>query len=126
MSRKFIAVEEAAEARMKRLEFVTAYDALDDEFAVAFALINGRSDAGMKPAQAARAMGTTQPCRPTGKRPDRAFDPHAGAVRQGDPYPSAHQFRAGEAGQTGYGIGERGAQVSVEHCNVTPSNGLVI
>jgi ribosome-binding protein aMBF1 (putative translation factor) len=60
MSRKFISVEEAAKEWMKRPEFVAAYDALEDEFAVASALIKARGDAAMTQEQVAKAMGTTQ------------------------------------------------------------------
>jgi ribosome-binding protein aMBF1 (putative translation factor) len=60
MSRKFIPVEEAAKEWMKRPEFVAAYDALEDEFAMASALIKARGDAAMTQEQVARAMGTTQ------------------------------------------------------------------
>jgi transcriptional regulator with XRE-family HTH domain len=37
-----------------------AYDALEDEFALARALIRARGDAGMTQEQVAQAMGTTQ------------------------------------------------------------------
>jgi ribosome-binding protein aMBF1 (putative translation factor) len=58
--RKFIPVEEVAKEWMKDPAFVAAYDALEDEFAVAFALIKARRDADMTQEQVARAMGTTQ------------------------------------------------------------------
>ncbi len=45
---------------MKRPAFVAAYDALEDEFAIASALIKTRSDAAMTQEQVAKAMGTTQ------------------------------------------------------------------
>jgi ribosome-binding protein aMBF1 (putative translation factor) len=60
VSRKYIPVEEAAEEWMQNAEFVAAYEALEDEFAVASALIKARSDADMTQEQVARAMGTTQ------------------------------------------------------------------
>src|SRR5580704_4793461 len=60
MMRKFIPVEEVAKEWMKDPDFVAAYDALEDEFAVASALIKARSDAAMTQEQVARAMGTTQ------------------------------------------------------------------
>jgi len=60
VNRKFIPVEEAAKEWMKRPEFVAAYDALEDEFAVAAALIKARGDASMTQEQVAQAMGTTQ------------------------------------------------------------------
>jgi len=40
--------------------YVAAYDALEDEFALAGALIKARSDAGLTQAQVAEAMNTTQ------------------------------------------------------------------
>jgi ribosome-binding protein aMBF1 (putative translation factor) len=60
MSRKFIAVEETAKEWRKDPEFLAAYDALEDEFAVASALIKARGDAEMTQEQVAQAMGTTQ------------------------------------------------------------------
>ena len=60
MSRKFIPVEQVAKKWMTRPEFVAAYDALEDEFAVATALIKARADAAMTQEQVAQAMGTTQ------------------------------------------------------------------
>ena len=60
MSRKFIPVEEAFRELMKRPDFVAAYDALEDEFAMAAALIKARGDADMTQEQVAQAMGTTQ------------------------------------------------------------------
>jgi ribosome-binding protein aMBF1 (putative translation factor) len=60
MSRKFIPVEEVAVAWMKRPDFVAAYDALEDEFAMAAALIKARADAEMTQEEVAQAMGTTQ------------------------------------------------------------------
>ena len=58
--RKFIPVEEVAKVWMKDPAFVAAYDALEDEFAMASALIKARRDADMTQEQVARAMGTTQ------------------------------------------------------------------
>lgn len=40
--------------------FVAAYDALEDEFAIAHALIKARAAADMTQEQVAQAMGTTQ------------------------------------------------------------------
>jgi hypothetical protein len=58
MTRKFIPVEEVAEGWLKDPEFQAAYDALEDEFALASALIEARGRAG---ADAGRGgMGTTQ------------------------------------------------------------------
>ena len=58
--RKFIPVEEAAKAWFKDPEFVQAYDALEEEFALASALIGARAKAGLTQEQLAERMGTTQ------------------------------------------------------------------
>jgi ribosome-binding protein aMBF1 (putative translation factor) len=60
MTRKYIPVEEAAVRWMKNPEFQAAYDALEDEFALASALIKARGEADMTQEQVAAAMGTTQ------------------------------------------------------------------
>jgi ribosome-binding protein aMBF1 (putative translation factor) len=60
MSRKFIPVERSFREWRKDPEFVAAYDALGDEFAVASALIRARANAEMTQEQVAHAMGTTQ------------------------------------------------------------------
>lgn len=60
MTRKFIPVEEAAEEWFKDLEFTAAYDALEEEFALAEALIKARAMAHMTQEQVAEKMGTTQ------------------------------------------------------------------
>jgi ribosome-binding protein aMBF1 (putative translation factor) len=60
MSRKFISAEESFQEWRKDPNYVTAYDALEDEFAVAAALIKARGDADMTQEQVAQAMGTTQ------------------------------------------------------------------
>jgi len=58
--RRFIPVEEAAKEWMKDPEFRAEYDALEEEFALASALIHARSEADMTQEEVARAMGTTQ------------------------------------------------------------------
>jgi ribosome-binding protein aMBF1 (putative translation factor) len=60
MSRKLIPVEEAFADWRKDPEYVAAYDALDEEFALAAALIHARGEADMTQEQVAEAMGTTQ------------------------------------------------------------------
>ena len=60
MTREYIPVEEAAAEWMKDPEFRAAYDALEDEFALASALIRARGDADVTQEQVAAAMGTTQ------------------------------------------------------------------
>lgn len=60
MKRKSIPVEHLAEEWMKDPEFRRAYDALEDEFSLATALIAARVDAELTQEQLANAMGTTQ------------------------------------------------------------------
>ncbi|MGE0005648.1 MAG: helix-turn-helix domain-containing protein [Parvibaculaceae bacterium] len=58
--RKFIPVGEAFAEWRKDPEYVAAYDALEEEFALASALIRARGDADMTQEEVAKAMGTTQ------------------------------------------------------------------
>jgi ribosome-binding protein aMBF1 (putative translation factor) len=58
--RKYIPVEEAFARWEKNPEFRKAYDALEEEFALASALIEARAAADMTQEQVAEAMGTTQ------------------------------------------------------------------
>jgi len=60
MSRKFIPVEEVARDWMKDPAFRAEYDALEEEFELAKALIRARGEASMTQAEVAEAMGTTQ------------------------------------------------------------------
>jgi DNA-binding XRE family transcriptional regulator len=60
MTRKFIPVEEAAKEWFKDPEFQAEYAALEEEFALAEALIKARASADMTQEQVAEAMGTTQ------------------------------------------------------------------
>jgi ribosome-binding protein aMBF1 (putative translation factor) len=60
MKAKTIPIEEAAKDWFKEPAFVAEYDALEDEFALADALIRARSAADMTQEQVAAAMGTTQ------------------------------------------------------------------
>jgi ribosome-binding protein aMBF1 (putative translation factor) len=60
MTRNTIPVEGAAKEWTKDPEFQAAYDALEDEFALASALIKSRGAADMTREQVAAAMGTTQ------------------------------------------------------------------
>jgi transcriptional regulator with XRE-family HTH domain len=60
MIRKFIPVEEAFAEWRKDPEYMAAYDALEEEFALAEALIRARAHADMTQEQVAKAMGTTQ------------------------------------------------------------------
>jgi ribosome-binding protein aMBF1 (putative translation factor) len=58
--RKFIPVEESFAEWRKDPEYVAAYESLEEEFALASALIKARGDAEMTQEQVAQAMGTTQ------------------------------------------------------------------
>lgn len=58
--RKYIPVEEILKEWRKDPEFVAAYDALEEEFALTSALIHARAEAGLTQEQVAEAMGTTQ------------------------------------------------------------------
>ena len=60
MTKKFIPVEEAAKTWFKDPTFQVAYDALEEEFALAQALIKARADANMTQQEVAEKMGTTQ------------------------------------------------------------------
>ncbi len=60
MKRKFIPVEEAFARWRQDPAFVAAYDALEEEFALASSLIQARAQADMTQEQVAQAMGTTQ------------------------------------------------------------------
>jgi ribosome-binding protein aMBF1 (putative translation factor) len=60
MTRMYIPVEEVAKEWMKDPEFRAEYDALEDEFALAAALVKARGDADMTQEQVAAAMGTSQ------------------------------------------------------------------
>ena len=60
MNRKSIPVAESFAQWDREPEFRAAYDALQEEFALAGALIKARAAADMTQEQVARAMGTTQ------------------------------------------------------------------
>lgn len=60
MIREYIPVDEWAREKMKDPAFKAAYDALEEEFALASALIEARSQADMTQEEVAKAMGTTQ------------------------------------------------------------------
>jgi ribosome-binding protein aMBF1 (putative translation factor) len=60
MSSGRIAMRDIAAEWLKDPEFRAEYEALEPEFALASALIDARSRAGMTQAQVAKAMGTTQ------------------------------------------------------------------
>lgn len=58
--RKYLPVKEAAKQWMKDPQFRAEYDALEDEFALASALIKARGEAQLTQEQVDKAMGTTQ------------------------------------------------------------------
>jgi ribosome-binding protein aMBF1 (putative translation factor) len=60
MTKKSLLVSQAAKEWFKDPEFVAAYDALEEEFALAEALIKARARASMTQEDVAKAMGTTQ------------------------------------------------------------------
>ena len=60
MKRKHIPVAESFAQWKKDPKYLAAYNALEEEFALATALIKARSDADMTQEQVAEAMGTTQ------------------------------------------------------------------
>jgi ribosome-binding protein aMBF1 (putative translation factor) len=60
MTKKMIPVEESFAEWRKDPEYVKAYDALEDEFALAAAMIEARAHAGLTQEQLAQRMHTTQ------------------------------------------------------------------
>lgn len=60
MTRKTIPVSELAETWLKDPEFVKEYDALEEEFSLAEALINARTDSNLTQEQIAERMGTSR------------------------------------------------------------------
>jgi hypothetical protein len=83
---------------LKNPELRAEYEALEPEFALASALIEARSRAGMTKAQVAKAMGTTQSviARLEGGRV-KPLDPNPRALRPGHGHPPAHPVRANRA-----------------------------
>ena len=60
MKRRFIPAEESFRQWKKDPKYVAEYDALEEEFTLASALIEARSKANMTQEEVAHAMGTTQ------------------------------------------------------------------
>jgi ribosome-binding protein aMBF1 (putative translation factor) len=60
MRQKFIPAEDSFKQWKKDPKYVAAYNALDEDFALASAMIKARADADMTQEQVAKAMGTTQ------------------------------------------------------------------
>lgn len=60
MSRKMIPVEESFATWRRDPEYRKAYDALEDEFSLAAAMIQARAHAGLTQEQLAQRMHTTQ------------------------------------------------------------------
>jgi len=101
MTRRFISAKENFHKWHKDSEFRVAYDAPEDEFALAAALINAcrfEHDAGAGRRDDGRDAGC---CCAAGAWPDPARNAHAGAVHQGDRHEAADQFRSGEATAAG-------------------------
>ena len=61
MTAKMIPVEDAFARWREDPEYRDAYEALEDEFALAQALIEARADGNLSQAEIARRMGTSQP-----------------------------------------------------------------
>ena len=100
MSKKFIPVEELFDEWHKDPEYMKEYDALEEEFALANALIRARAD--LSQAELAKRMGTSQSAiaRLESGRV-AALDADAAQVRRGDGDEAAVCVRAGEAGEGG-------------------------
>lgn len=60
MKSKFIPTEESFARWKQDPRYVAAYESLEEEFALASAMIKARGDADMTQEQVAKAMGTTQ------------------------------------------------------------------
>lgn len=60
MTRKMIPVEQSFAEWRKDTKYVEAYDALEDEFSLAAAMIEARAHAGLTQEQLAQRMHTTQ------------------------------------------------------------------
>jgi ribosome-binding protein aMBF1 (putative translation factor) len=60
MSRRFIPVEESFKKWMKDPQYRRAYDALEEEFALAAALMDARGQAGLSQEDVAARMKTSQ------------------------------------------------------------------
>jgi len=60
MTRKMIPVEESFAAWRKDPKYIAAYNALEDEFSLAHAMIEARARAGLTQGQLAERMHTTQ------------------------------------------------------------------
>ena len=101
MSRKNIPVKILAEWR-KDPEYVKAYNALEEEFSLAKAMIEARAHAGLTQDQLAERMHTTQAviARPR-ERPGEAVDAHARAPRRGNRHAAKDFIRAGAGAVTG-------------------------
>ena len=63
MSKKMISVEESFVAWRKQPEYEKTYNALEDEFSLAAAMIEARARAGLTQEQLAERMHTTQAAR---------------------------------------------------------------
>ena len=60
MTRKLIAAQDLHDKWMKDAEYVAAYDAMDDEFALVSEIMKARAAAGLTQEELASRMGTTR------------------------------------------------------------------
>jgi hypothetical protein len=96
MSKKMIPVEESFAAWRKDPEYEKTYNALEEEFALAVAMIEARARAGLAQQQLAERMqydpGGDRTSR---KRPGKAVDAHARTPRRSDGHAATDFVRAG-------------------------------
>src|SRR6202040_3395675 len=87
---------------MKEPKYRKAYEALEEEFVLASAVIDVRNRAGLTQHELAWKMGTTQPVvARLDKRPFAAVDADAGKARRRHGFAPAHQLRAAPGETTG-------------------------
>ncbi len=84
---------------IKNADYAREYDALEEEFALASALIEARARAGLTQEELAEKMDTSQSAMPHGKRPLGAIRHHPPALCQGDGDPFAYFIRTGSQAQ---------------------------
>ncbi len=89
-----IPVEESFAEWRKDPNYVEAYDALEDEFPLAAALIEARAHAGLTQQQLADYAHDAGGHRAPGKRPGQALDPHPRTPRRRNRNAAAHLLRA--------------------------------
>ena len=87
MTRKMTPVEESFAAWRKDPAYLKAYNALEDEFSLARAMIEARAHAGLT--QEPDRMHTTSGDRASRKRSGEALDPHTRAPGSGNRHAAA-------------------------------------